>query len=122
MKKIVLAMMACLAVSACAVTSPDDPTVTDPAEQVADEAAPQMSKAEQAIRGDELTPTDGDKTPNACPRLPDGVCVEPAPWVHTCNFECCSGEFRQVQAACGECNARASSWCGSGVHHTYWTW
>lgn len=85
---------------------------------VGDDAADGTS--EITVRGDELTRLDDGKQTNACPRQPDGACIDQF-LEHTCVFVCCSGAQRSVRAVCGECNARASSWCGSGVQHTFWT-
>jgi len=113
--KLTCALMICLGAASCAVSDRDDSTAETEDEVLA------QSTAEPAIRGDELTRYDGGKKTNACERDTDGACIDQF-LEHTCNFVCCSNAYRTVLAHCGECNARASSWCGSGVHATWWTW
>jgi hypothetical protein len=120
-KSAVLALIMCLGVTACVeepATSTDDQQLTDQQQADVDQAPASQSKAEMQIHGDELRPLPpGGAKPNSC-FIGSAPCVS---GYNTCNFECCSGEIRSVQSACGDCIGRANSWCGSGTYYAWWT-
>jgi hypothetical protein len=124
MKNLTCVLMICLGVVSCAVSDRDDGTAATEDELAASAAEANVPAPSTAstlpVRGDELTTYGEGKQTNSCARDTDGACIDQF-LQHTCNFVCCSNAYRTVLAVCGQCNARASSWCGSGVHATWWT-
>ena len=120
MKNLFYVLVICLGIVSCAVSSRDDVTVGTEGESAVTASEPDVAAPETMVQSDVLTSFDDGKQTNACQRQPDGACIDHF-LTHTCNFICCSGAQRDVQAVCGECNARAASWCGSGVFRTWWS-
>lgn len=115
MKKVVLFLMLCVGMMACAVEQ--DAALTD-----ADVAA--MNQESDAVAKDpkisrevmEMFKTGGDIEVQSC----GPVSQAPCNGTRNCGFTCCSGTTILIQEDCGFCTWRANSWCGSGVKSVFW--
>lgn len=122
MKKVVLVLMLCFGVMACAVEQ-------DGADLSVDESAVTLNETEIA-KAIEVAPKpvrfsgevkrifgveDAGEGVQSC-----YIGSAPCNGTWNCAFECCSGAVRTVVASCGECLGRANSWCGSGVRQAWW--
>jgi hypothetical protein len=120
MKKVVLFLMFCFGVMACAVEQGETELSTDESAVTVDkgEIAKAVAAAPAELSADlmKMFKVDDGVETQACTFLGSAPCN--GTW--NCAFECCSGAVRTVQEPCGSCTARANSWCGSGVRQIWW--
>lgn len=113
MKKVVLVLLLCFGVMACAVEQ-DGVGPSTETELTEEEVLTQENKLTPEVM--EMFKVGGDVETQACSYLG----AEPCNGTTNCGFECCSGEVRLIQEVCGRCIARANSWCGSGTRRVFW--
>lgn len=118
MKKVVLFLLLCVGMMACAVEQDSMVTTGVPS---------QIQEFEQTIKTETKIPADvmemfktgeGDIEVMACNGVP--ATQQPCNGTRNCGFTCCSGETRTIQEDCGYCAWRANMWCGSGVKSVFW--
>ncbi len=114
MKKVVLFLMFCFGVMACAVEQDGVGPATDETELTEEQVLSQENKLTPEVM--EMFKVAGDVETQACTYLG----AEPCNGTNNCGFTCCSNESRFIQEACGNCINRAISWCGSGVKRVFW--